>query len=149
VSGGEPFEQPKALLDLLAGLDGSELGRIVFTGRTLEDLQSMSLADPILARIDALLAGPYVASLHVARGLLGSANKQAHFLTPRYAARDLEEAPRREVILHADGTTTLSGIDPLRAEPKRPGQEDAESLGPSDSIGSSDSLGSSERSPSR
>jgi hypothetical protein len=34
-------------------------------------------------------------------------------LTGRYRAEDFKHIPVREVIVHSDGTITLSGIDPL------------------------------------
>jgi anaerobic ribonucleoside-triphosphate reductase activating protein len=122
VSGGEPFQQPEALLDLLQRLDGSGLSRLVFTGYTLDELLSgdaiLSRVDSghvpearrILDHIDLLICGRYVQAQHVGRGLLGSANQQIHFLTSRHNASDLQNLPSREIILHADGTLTLSGV---------------------------------------
>ena len=36
ISGGEPFQQPEALLDLLTGLGDSHLSRLVFSGYRLK-----------------------------------------------------------------------------------------------------------------
>ena len=44
---------------------------------------------------------------------LGSSNQTIHLLTPRYSHDDIQRVPRRELILHQDGTLTSSGIDPL------------------------------------
>ena len=69
----------------------------------------------MLANIDVLIAGPYVEARHLGRGLLGSANQRLHLLTSRYKLTDFAALPTREVILHRDGTVTVSGIDPLRS----------------------------------
>ncbi len=110
ISGGEPFQQPEALLDLLKYLAGSGLSCLIFTGYMLEEIRRLPLGPQVLEHVDALIAGRYVASLHLGHGLLGSANQQIHLLTKRYRAEDFTCIPTREVILHRDGTTTLSGI---------------------------------------
>jgi anaerobic ribonucleoside-triphosphate reductase activating protein len=114
ISGGEPFQQPEALLDLLARLDGSALGRLVFTGYTLEETRALPLGQSVLAHVDAIVAGRYVAAQRLARGLLGSANQTIHLLSDRYGLSDFAGVPGREAILHRDGSITLSGIDPWR-----------------------------------
>lgn len=111
ISGGEPFQQPEALLDLLKRLDDSGLSRLAFTGYTLEEARAMSLGQPILDHLDVLVAGRYVASKRVARGLLGSANQQIHLVTSRHFPADFSDVPSREIILHHDGSMTLSGVD--------------------------------------
>jgi len=112
ISGGEPFQQPEALLDLLQRLDGSGLGCLVFSGYTLEEILAQPLGRETLAHCDVLIAGRYVAREREAVGLLGSANQTLHFLTGRYTPEDLASVPPREVILHPDGSVTSSGIDP-------------------------------------
>ena len=114
VSGGEPFQQPEALLDLLRRLAGRDLGRLVFSGYTLDEIRAMPLGTAILAEIDALIAGRYVASKRTTRGLLGSSNQRIHLLTDRYREADLAGVPPREVILHRDGSVTRSGISPVK-----------------------------------
>lgn len=114
ISGGEPFQQPEALLDLLERLAGSDLSRLVFSGYSLEEVHRLPLGGRILGHIDVLVAGRYRASGHLGRGVLGSANQRIHLLTGRYKASDFAHLPSCEVILHADGTITLSGVDPLR-----------------------------------
>jgi len=43
ISGGEPFQQPAALLDLLIRLADSHLSRLVFTGYTLPEIDRLPL----------------------------------------------------------------------------------------------------------
>jgi anaerobic ribonucleoside-triphosphate reductase activating protein len=114
ISGGEPFQQPVPLLDLLERLDGADLGRIVFSGYTLEEIISQPFGRRVLAHTDALVAGRYVASCRLATGLLGSANQRIHILTDRYGPDDLYSAASREIVLHRDGAITVSGVNPWR-----------------------------------
>lgn len=114
ISGGEPFQQPETLLDLLTRLAGSDLSRLVFTGYTLDEIHRCRLGPEILQHLDVLIAGRYDVSQRVAKGLLGSSNQQIHLLTGRHDLAQLAAAPPREFILHRDGTVTNSGIHPGR-----------------------------------
>ncbi|HPO59166.1 MAG TPA: hypothetical protein PLV53_10005, partial [Anaerolineaceae bacterium] len=62
---------------------------------------------------DVLLAGRYLQEERVASGLLGSANKTVHLLTPRYTLADLLAVPEAEITIAPDGEIHLSGINPL------------------------------------
>lgn len=116
ISGGEPFQQPAALLDLLCRLDGTHLSRLVFTGYTVPEINRRSMGPEVLRHLDVLIAGRYAAAHPVGHGLLGSANQRIHLLTDRYTLSQLSTIPRRELILHADGTMTISGISPWRPD---------------------------------
>jgi len=114
ISGGEPFQQPAALLDLLIRLADSPLSRLVFTGYTMPEINRLPLGPEILRHLDVLNAGRYAVAYPVGHGLLGSANQQIHLLTDRYTLSQLSSTPRCELILHPDGTMTASGISPWR-----------------------------------
>ena len=68
----------------------------------------------LLACVDVLIVGRYVAAERVARGLRGSANKTIHLLTDRYTLANLEATPEAEIVLRPDGELVLSGINPFR-----------------------------------
>jgi len=114
VSGGEPFQQPEALLDLLERLDETRLSRLVFSGYTLAEIVELPLGLRILRHVDVLVAGRYVASQRSGSSLTGSANQQIHLLTDRYTPGDLAAVPPRELVLHRDGAVSVSGILPWR-----------------------------------
>ncbi len=114
ISGGEPFQQPNALLDLLTRLDGAGLSRLVFSGYTLREIKAQTFGPPILEHLDVVIAGRYVASQYEGKALLGSANQKIHLLTPRHRPEEFGAVPTSEVILHPDGSITLTGIRPLR-----------------------------------
>ncbi len=112
ISGGEPFQQPRALAGLLAALDGWRRGLdrpfdvLCYSGFPLRELRRRH-AD-ILGRLDALIPEPYVEAPPGARASApgrwrGSANQPLVALTPlgraRYGgdARPAERAPRIQV----------------------------------------------------
>jgi hypothetical protein len=92
------------------------LSKLAFSGYTLPELQQLPLGREALRRLDVLVAGRYVQALHVGAGLLGSSNQQIHLLTGRYRLEDFSRIPAAEVILHADGRVTLSGMAVVRLD---------------------------------
>lgn len=113
-SGGEPFQQPDALLDLLGRLSATKLSRLVFTGYAIDEIRGFRLGPAILEHVDVVIAGRYVASQRTAHGLLGSSNQQIHLLSERYGIAELEATPINELILRRDGSITSTGIRPWR-----------------------------------
>jgi len=106
LSGGEPFDQPEALADLVRGLRhayGMERDILLYTGHPWRRVQSTHV--DILALVDAVISEPYLES-RPATGLRGSDNQRLHCLTPlarqRYEASPSFE-PRMQV--HFDGET--------------------------------------------
>jgi anaerobic ribonucleoside-triphosphate reductase activating protein len=113
ISGGEPVHQHRALARLLSEVRArKDLSVLLFSGFSLAEIERQHAHD-LLANIDVLIAGRYQAEDRVATGLIGSANKVVHFLTPRYTPADLASVPEAEVIVTPDGEIILSGIDPL------------------------------------
>lgn len=114
ISGGEPFQQPQALGDLLALVrSNTNLSILVFTGYTQNEILRSPHCSALLPFIDVLIAGRYHSTQRLASGLRGSANKTIHFLTRRYAPADLASVPEAEVWIDPQGEIHLSGIDPL------------------------------------
>ena len=111
LSGGEPFEQPEGLLALLRALRrrAPTLSLLAFTGSTLAELRALPLGPAALRHLDLLVAGPYVQARHRGHPLLGSANQQIHLLSDRHRPEELAEGPTAEVVLHHDGTVTVTG----------------------------------------
>lgn len=102
LSGGEPFDQPKALAALLTGLhrwrseSGGDFDILCYSGYPLKTLRQKHAA--ILARLDAVIPEPYVDGLPLAQVWRGSANQPLVPLTPRGEARyrDHLETPAEE-----------------------------------------------------
>ncbi len=60
ISGGEPFEQPAALAELVRRLKAAGAHLIVYTGNVYEVLARNPAAADALAHIDILVDGPYI-----------------------------------------------------------------------------------------
>ena len=111
ISGGEPFQQPDGLLELVSAVrQHTPLSLLVFSGFKHEEICRIPVGPRVLDKIDVLVAGRYVASARDGRALLGSANQRVHFLTDRYGPWDLEAVPEMEVYIGADGEIVMSGI---------------------------------------
>ena len=78
VSGGEPFDQPDGLCELVKELSLINDDILIFTGYTIEELKSMkdSRIDYIIRNCAALVDGPYVDELNDDKGLRGSSNQR-------------------------------------------------------------------------
>lgn len=85
ITGGEAFLQISALLELLKIIkEKSNLGVIVYTGYTLEQVEEMKEGKEILKYIDLLIDGPYIEALNDNSTLRGSSNQRVILLTERY-----------------------------------------------------------------
>lgn len=113
MSGGEPLQQPAALLQLLSAARArTTLSVLLLSGYSLSEIRQMPLGPAILAHVDVLIAGRYVQARRLARGLRGSANKAVHLFTDRYTLEDIEHVPAAEVWIDAAGHIAISGIAP-------------------------------------
>jgi len=84
VSGGEPFQQPEALVAILAGArahfgDGFDL--LVYSGYSESRLRRDAARRRALELCDAVVAGPYVERLNVGQRWQGSRNQRPIPLT--------------------------------------------------------------------
>ena len=81
ISGGEPFLQQTALCHLIDVVrDAKDLGVILYTGLTYEDVADTELA----RRCDLIIDGEYIEELNDDRSLRGSSNQRVICLTDRY-----------------------------------------------------------------
>ncbi len=114
ISGGEPLEQPAAVLALATAVRArTALSLIVFSGYAIDEIRAMPLGPALLDQLDVLIDGRYVAGERRASGLRGSHNQRIWCLTHRYDQADIEATPEAEVHIGSDGTVTLSGVAPL------------------------------------
>lgn len=85
LSGGEPFKQKDALLELVTHIkEKSHLGIIVYSGLTYEELLIDETSKKILDNIDLLIDGEYKIELDIDNNLKGSSNQRAIPLSDRY-----------------------------------------------------------------
>lgn len=86
VSGGEPFLQPVSLLTLFREIKKQrDIGVIVYSGFTLDEIRQDRDKLSVLSEIDVLIDGRYIKELDDGRAYVGSSNQRIHYLTSRYA----------------------------------------------------------------
>lgn len=112
ISGGEPFLQVDALLELIHELRTNGFGIIVYTGYQLSELVNFrnSKIDEIFTLIDVLIDGRYISSLDDDKPFRGSANQTIHQFTNRYAQYFVQNNTRKSTIVIKDGQELLTGI---------------------------------------
>jgi anaerobic ribonucleoside-triphosphate reductase activating protein len=121
LSGGEPMEQAAGLSALTGLLDGSGLGVICYTGYRYEHLSKQGTASQraLLARIDLLIDGPYLESLHADLLWRGSSNQRLIALSARYAdfAASVNSDADRSAGIQVTGDSegiAYAGVPPVR-----------------------------------
>jgi anaerobic ribonucleoside-triphosphate reductase activating protein len=119
LSGGEPLQQPAAARALLDAARALGLSTLAFSGYTIDEIRALPGGPDVLARLDVLIDGRYVASDRLATGLRGSANQRIQLLTDRYARADVEATPVAEIRISPTGDVILTGVDPLKLKPRR------------------------------
>jgi anaerobic ribonucleoside-triphosphate reductase activating protein len=113
LTGGEPLEQPRAVQEFCVEVSKTGLGIVILTGFTVAEIEADQGKSAAVAAADMVVAGRYNARRHLGTGLRGSANKAYWALTNRYSARDFATVPEVEVVIAADATVTVTGMDPL------------------------------------
>lgn len=94
LSGGEPFDQPRALAHLLDALNdwrtqaGLSFDILCYSGYTLATLRARHAK--ILARLDALIPEPFIEAKPLTHLWRGSSNQPLVILSPRGQARYAE-----------------------------------------------------------
>ena len=114
LSGGEPLQQPQAALALLDAARALGLSTLAFSGYTIEEIRALPGGPEVLARLDVLIDGRYIAGERLATGLRGSANQRIHLLTDRYTLADVEATPVAEIRIARGGEVVLTGVNPLK-----------------------------------
>jgi anaerobic ribonucleoside-triphosphate reductase activating protein len=112
ISGGEPFQQPEALRELLVAVRSwrrrrhAPLDVLVYSGYPLASLRRRTERRDLLALCDAVVAGPYVERLNVGTRWRGSANQVVVPLTElgreRYGNVTGDERPAVQVSVEPD-----------------------------------------------
>lgn len=116
ISGGEPFDQPKALIALLRAIRAMSAADIlVFTGHSREAIAEHLVEAKGL--LDALISDPFDHIASQTLPLRGSDNQRLHVLTPlgalrfaAYAHPAHTEERHLDLMFDDDGTVWLAGI---------------------------------------
>jgi len=114
ISGGEPFEQPEALDEVVRTAKRFTNDILVFSGYTYEELRKRDCmyTKNVLDSIGVLIDGEYKQALNDGLGLRGSINQNIIILIPelegRYSGADIWQ--RRQEILIVNGKVVVAGI---------------------------------------
>jgi anaerobic ribonucleoside-triphosphate reductase activating protein len=114
LSGGEPLQQPEAARALLDAARALGLSTLAFSGYTIDEIRALPGGPEVLARLDVLIDGRYVAGERLATGLRGSANQRIQRLTERHTLAEVEATPVAEIRIGRDGEVVLTGVNPLK-----------------------------------
>jgi anaerobic ribonucleoside-triphosphate reductase activating protein len=114
LSGGEPLQQPEAARALLDAARALGLSTLAFSGYTIDEIRALPGGPDVLARLDVLIDGRYVAGERLATGLRGSANQHIHLLTDRHSLAEVEATPVAEIRIGPTGEVVLTGVNPLK-----------------------------------
>ncbi len=108
--GGEPFEQPEALLFLAENIKKSGLSVICFTGFKIDELKNTR--SDILKYIDVLIDGEFIEEKKdFSRPWVGSSNQNYHFLTDRYNKDIIKKYHNKiEVNVQKNGVIFINGM---------------------------------------
>ncbi|QXJ22293.1 4Fe-4S cluster-binding domain-containing protein [Actinomadura graeca] len=113
VGGGEPLRQLRPVLRLLSRIrEETSLSVVLLTGHGWDEVVRMPGAAALRERVDVLLAGRSERERRPGGGPRGSSERTVHLFTGRYSAADLQAVPDAEVVIRADGTFVVTGIDP-------------------------------------
>jgi len=114
LSGGEPLQQPAAAAALLGAARALGLSTLIFSGYAIDEIRALDGGPAVLALLDVLIDGRYVAGERLATGLRGSANQRIQLLTDRYTRADVEATPVAEIRIGPTGEVVLTGVNPLK-----------------------------------
>jgi anaerobic ribonucleoside-triphosphate reductase activating protein len=114
VSGGEPLQQAEGVAVLLDAARTLGMSTLAFSGYALDEIRALPGGPQVLARLDVLVDGRYVAGERLASGLRGSANQRIHLLTSRHTLAEVEATPVAEVRIAHTGEVVLTGVNPLK-----------------------------------
>jgi anaerobic ribonucleoside-triphosphate reductase activating protein len=121
ISGGEPFLQAAALTELGTIVRRQNLGMIVFTGFTLDQIKQRNIPEwnALLALTDLLIDGPFIQSLACDLPLRGSSNQTLQYLSKRYTRfqENLNNGTSGvEVFIDKSGQVVVTGFPSLELD---------------------------------
>lgn len=115
-SGGEPLMQIEPLIELSRMLKKKNYGIILYTGYTIEQIETMKDSSIILSFVDTLIDGRYVKKLDDNQPFRGSSNQRIINITQRYADYYARTGNRESTIMQNGPYLRLTGIPDERCK---------------------------------
>lgn len=109
LSGGEPTEQLPAVVALCHQFRQVGLSILMFSGRTLSELEQLPLGPELLGLLDVLIDGRFEHDQVDNGGLRGSTNQCIHLLTRRHSPDELS-LKAVEFYIAPNGQVRISGF---------------------------------------
>ena len=109
ISGGEPTDQVEAVLELCRSLRQEAYSVVMFSGRTLEDIQKLPRGQELLEQLDVLIDGPFDTEQQSHHRLCGSANQRIHLLSSRHSREELG-MQEVEILIDKNGQVSITGF---------------------------------------
>lgn len=114
-SGGEPFWQAPALIELAKKVKAAGLNVMSFTGFTIEELRSPyapAKSQELLAQLDILIDAPFVESLAInsPESPVSSRNQQVHIFNPALQDQITWASDQTEIHILQDGSRIITGF---------------------------------------
>ena len=119
VSGGEPFDQPEELYELVCRFaERFSDDIIIFTGYRLEELQKNPQIDMerFIKKIAVLIDGRYVEEKNNGKGFRGSDNQKIHVFRYFEKYMDSESWDRQLQLIEMEGKLVFIGIPPRNSK---------------------------------
>lgn len=119
ISGGEPFDQPEALYELVNTFEaryGDDI--LVYTGYQLDELTEKNdpMIEGTIKKIAVLIDGNYIQEMDSGKGLAGSKNQKIYVMKHQQKYQDAENWERQLMcILREDNSIWMIGVPPLEA----------------------------------
>jgi anaerobic ribonucleoside-triphosphate reductase activating protein len=112
VSGGEPVEQIEPLIHLLSIIkEKTNLSVLLFSGKTLAQIQVLKNGPELLSLTDVLVDGIYDKKLANPQGIWPtSTNQSIILLTSRYLESDFKDIPSQEIFIGPTGEIIVTGL---------------------------------------
>ncbi|MCA1992797.1 MAG: radical SAM protein, partial [Coleofasciculus sp. S288] len=114
-SGGEPFWQAPALVELARKVKAAGLNVMSFSGFTLQELRSQNApigSQALLEQLDILVDGPYVESLAINSpdSLVSSRNQRVYVFNPALNNQLNWASDQMEIHIFKDGSRLITGF---------------------------------------
>lgn len=109
LSGGEPTEQILPAIRLFKMAREHNLSTMMFSGRTLHEIQRMPSGQELLDTLDILVDGRYDLSKPAMEGCWGSSNQRIHLLSQRHHPQELK-IHAVELVITPSGKVMVSGF---------------------------------------
>ena len=113
LTGGEPLDQIKGLVNLIKGIKKiGRVGIVLLTGYEEEEIEKFPEVSTLQNYTDVIIAGRFKQNQLIQRGIRGSENKKYLFYSDLYSIEEFFFVPPVEIFLNDNGTIIITGIEP-------------------------------------